>query len=417
MSLHQELAGLPVVDAERYEKSGYPYEEWDKLRATGVPIRIESGPVPFWAVTTHADITTVGRLPNVYSSIPRLMVSVPDEDEDPTAFKPPPTVISMDPPIHREFRRVISSKFTPGALKKIVPSVERIARQIVDDLFEETKPGDEREVDFVEAVAAPLPIAVLGWLLGVPEEDWDKLYDWTNRMVGADDPDFQPESGEEDDGRQAIIELFGYFTGLLEHKKKNPNDDLLTLLLLAEVEGRRLEPLEVLAYCLALVVAGNETTRNATSAGLLALIEHPEQMRRLQNDPELLNTGVEELLRWSSPLVHFARTATETTELSGTKIEKGDALALFYPSANRDERIFEDPYRFDVGRTPNRHLAFGVGEHFCAGAHVARLELVMAFKHLLPRIQEIELAGDVARLRSSFVGGIKRLPVRYRANR
>ena len=334
-------------------------------------------------------------------------------ESEPGGFEAPPTVISMDPPIHHEFRRIISHKFTPAALRKMVPEVERIAKQIVDDLFTEMEPGDERQVDFVDAVAAPLPITVIGWLLGVPEDDWGKLYDWTNRMVGADDPDFQPEDGVEGDGQRAIIELFTFFTGLVEHKKKNPQDDLLTLLLLAEVEGRRLEPMEVLAYCLALVVAGNETTRNATSSGLLALIEHQDELRKLKSDPELLTTGIEELLRWSSPLIHFARTATEDTVLSGAEIEKGDALALFYPAANRDSEVFDEPYRLDLSRSPNRHLAIGVGEHFCAGAHLARLELVMAFKHLLPRIHEIELGGEVARLRSAFVGGIKRLPIRY----
>jgi len=406
----EQLEQLPVVDPAYYEAHGYPHAEWERLRREKTPVRIQSGPIPFWAITRHADITAVSREPSRFLNAPRMMI----REDMQLQFPRPPTVIEMDPPIHRPFRRIITSRFTPRALKKIHVDVDRIAAKIVDDLF---AGGDEAEVDFVAAVAAPLPITVIGWLLGVPEEDWGRLYDWTNRMAGTDDPDFQPEDGAEGDGEKAVIELFQYFGGLLERKRNEPADDLVTVLLRAEVEGRRLEPIEILSYCLAIVFAGNETTRNATSAGLLALIEHPDQLRRLQQDPALLGSAVEEILRWTSPLVHFARTAAEDTELAGARIREGDALALFYPSANRDEAVFDDPHRFDIARSPNRHLAFGVGEHFCAGAHVARLELAMAFKHLVPRLAEVELAGPVARLRSSFVGGIKRLPIRYRIAR
>jgi len=200
----------------------------------------------------------------------------------------------------------------------------------------------------------------------------------------------------------------------VEEKKKHPADDLVTLFAKAEVDGRPLPPMDVLSYCMIIVIAGNETTRNGTSSGMLTLIEHPEALRRIQRDPRLLRPAIEEILRWNSPLIHFARTATEDVELRGQRIRKGDALALFYPSANRDEAVFPDPDVFRIDRSPNRHLAFGVGEHFCAGAHVARLELEMAYKYLLPRIEEIELAGSPQRLRSNLVGGVKHLPIRYR---
>ena len=211
-----------------------------------------------------------------------------------------------------------------------------------------------------------------------------------------------------------MIELFQYFAKLVEEKKKNPADDLVSLFANAEVDGEKLPMMDVLAYCLIIVVAGNETTRNATSGGMLALAQHPAELAKIRKNPALLPVAIEEILRWTSPIIHFARTATEDVELRGKRIRKGDQLALYYPSANRDEEIFADPFTFNVERDPNRHLAFGIGEHFCAGAHVARLELEVAFKHLLPRLAEVEVAGPISRLRSNLVGGIKHLPIRYR---
>ena len=191
-------------------------------------------------------------------------------------------------------------------------------------------------------------------------------------------------------------------------------DDLITHFTRAEVDGKPLELMDVLAWCLIIVIAGNETTRNATTGGMLAFIEHPDQLRKLQREPTLLPSAVEEVVRWSTPIIHFARTATEDTELRGKTIKAGDSVALFYPSANRDEEIFQDPFEFRIDRRPNRHLGFGMGEHFCLGAHLARLELKVAYKYLLPRIQEVELAGPVERLRSTLVGGVKHLPIRYK---
>jgi len=267
----------------------------------------------------------------------------------------------------------------------------------------------------VQKVSTPLPIAVIAWMLGVPREDWELLFDWTNRTIGADDPDFQ-EAGKtsEETALAAMTELFTYFAELIETKKKNPADDLATLFAHAEVDGQPLPPMDVLAWCLIIVIAGNETTRNGTSGGMLAFIEHQDQLRRLQQDPSLLPSAVEEVVRWTSPIIHFARTATADFELRDKQIREGDALALFYPSANRDEDIYDDPFTFRIDRNPNRHLGFGVGEHFCLGAHLARLELQVAYKHLLPRIEEVELAGPVSRLRSSLVGGVKHLPIRYK---
>jgi cytochrome P450 len=201
---------------------------------------------------------------------------------------------------------------------------------------------------------------------------------------------------------------------MVEEKKKNPKDDLVTLFTQLEYEGKPLEFMDVLAWCLIIVVAGNETTRNGTSGGMLAFIEHQSEMRRVQQEPDLLRDAIEECVRWSTPIIHFARTATQDYEIGGKTILEGQSVALFYPSANRDEEVFKDPFSFRVDRHPNHHLGFGIGEHFCAGSHLARLEMDVAYRHLLPRIEEIELAGPVERLRSTLVGGVKHLPIRYK---
>jgi cytochrome P450 len=296
--------------------------------------------------------------------------------------------------------------------RRMHDDIERIGKEIVDGLLEA---GESGQCDFVQKVAAPLPIAVIAWMLGVPRSDWDLLFDWTNRTIGAGDPEYQREGKTPDEtAMEAMGELFTYFTKLVEEKKRKPADDLITVFTEARVDGEPLPFIDVLTFCLIIVIAGNETTRNGTSGGMLAFIEHQDELRKVQRDPSLLPSAVEEVVRWVSPIIHFGRTATEDFELRGKRIRKGDALALFYPSANRDEEIFRDPFAFRVDRHPNRHIGFGVGEHFCLGAHVARLELLVAYKHLLPRIEEIELAGPVERLHSALVGGVKHLPIRYK---
>ncbi|MEZ4331363.1 MAG: cytochrome P450 [Myxococcota bacterium] len=403
-SLASELP--PIIHPARIASAGYPHDAWRTLRATDPVRRFEDGPVPFWALTKHADIMEVGKNPETFLSAPRLVITPNDRGD----FRPPPTLIEMDGEKHRAYRRIISSRFTPRALKKIHADIDRIAKKIVDDMLAH----GGREVDFVEQVSAPLPIAVIAWLLGVPESDWKLLFEWTNRTIGADDPEYNVDGVPGVEAAQkAIFETFQYFAKLVEERKKDPKDDLVSLFAHAEVDGQKLDPIDVLAYCQIIVVAGNETTRNATTGGMLALIEHQAELRKVQQDPALLGSAIEEILRWVSPIIHFARTASRDTVLRGRKIREGDHLALFYPSANRDEDVFDRPDVFDVARSPNRHIAFGIGEHFCAGAHLARLELEYAFKYLLPRIDEIELTGPVERLRSNLVGGIKHLPVRY----
>jgi cytochrome P450 len=401
-----------IVHPDAYAEHGYPHDVWTWMRAND-PVywwEQEQG-IPFWAITRRADVVEISTQPHVFLNGPRLTIShLPEHRFD----QFPPTLIQMDNPRHSTFRRLVSHRFKPQGLRRIHADIEAIGREIVDALIQ----NDYGECDFVREISAPLPIAVIGWLLGVPKPDWGRLFDWTNRAIGSGDPEFQEEGkGPEESGRAAIVELFTYFTQLVEERRKKPTDDLISLFAHAEVDGKKLEFMDVLAWCLIIVVAGNETTRNATTGGMLAFVEHQDQLRRLQADPGLLESGVEEVVRWTSPIIHFARTASRDYELRGRKIREGDALALFYPSANRDEDVFEDPFAFRIDRYPNRHVGFGVGEHFCLGVHLARLELQIAFKYLLPRIDEIELAGPVERLHSSLVGGVKRLPIRYRLKR
>jgi cholest-4-en-3-one 26-monooxygenase len=402
-----------LVHPEDYAQHGYPHSIWARLRREE-PVSWQTQPgkaVDYWAITKHADITEIGKRPDIFLSGPRLVIQHLEEE----VRDLPPTLIQMDPPMHGDFRQMISRRFTPRMLKKIHEPIERIGREIVEKLYER---GDEGNCDFVTEVSAPLPIAVIGWLLGVPESDWPMLFDWTNQTLGAGDPEYQIEGQDaRATAQRAQIELFGYFAKLVAERRKKPEDDLITAFIQSEYQGRPLNDMEVLTWCFIIVIAGNETTRNGTTGGMLAFIENQHELRRLQKDMGLLDSAVEEVVRWTSPIIHFGRTATQDYPLRDKVIKKGDSLALFYPSANRDEEVFEDPYAFKIDRHPNRHIGFGVGEHFCLGAHLARLEMVVAYRHLLPRIDEIELTGKVDRLHSGLVGGVKRLPIHYKLRR
>jgi cytochrome P450 len=408
-------ADFHLIHPDHYAAYGYPHEVWKRLRRED-PVhwfdRTEG--MPFWCITRHADIVTIGKRPEQFVNGPRLVLS--HRPEQPSFF--PPTLIQLDPPKHGIYRQLISKRFTPRYLRTIHGDIERIGQGIVDALLAKSGPGEWGECDFVREVSAPLPIAVIAWLLGVPESDWPLLFDWTNRTVGAGDAEYrEPGKTPEETAMAAMTELFGYFAKLVEERRKRPTEDLISLFAHLEVDGERLPDIDVLTFCLIIVIAGNETTRNGTTGGMLAFIEHPEEMRKLQRDPGLLESAVEEVVRYTSPIIHFGRTATADFPLRDKQIRAGDALALFYPSANRDEAVFEDGDAFRIDRHPNHHLGFGVGEHFCLGSHVARLELAVAYRHLLPRIDEIEVAGPIERLASALVGGVKRLPIRYRLKR
>jgi len=405
------LPGAEILDPRVYATRGYPHAEWARLRRDAPVHRVErSVGEPFWAITTHDDIVSISRQPERFLNGPRLVMpfDAPMSDEFPLRM-----LLNMDPPEHHEMRALVSKRFTPRALERIRAQVDGIATDILDRAIHAR--GEEEEADFVERIAAVLPIWVIAEMLGVPRADWEMLFHWTNRTIGAADREYrEPGKTAEETMQAARLALFKYFSDLTAERRARPRDDIISVLAGARVRGEPLPVFELMSYYMLLVVAGNETTRNATSGGLLALIEHPGELEKARGNPALLKPLVEEILRWTSPVIHFCRTPAQDVVLRDRKIRAGERLVLFYPSANRDERVFDAPDAFRIERFPNRHIAFGIGEHFCLGAHVARLELEVIFRHLVARLERVELAGPVSRLYSSVVGGIKHMPIRYR---
>lgn len=405
------LDTLDIVSNETFARNGYPHDEWAFLRREAPVFYYERGvKLPFWAITKHEDIVRISRQSNENLNGPRLAVfpefSPPQEDEREVRH-----LLVMDAPDHPVYRKLTSSHFTPRSVRRLEASIEQITRETLDRL---SNGGETGEVDFVTSFSAPIPLAVLADMLGVPREHWKLMFEWTNSIVGSADPEYQKGGGIQQSAAASRLQLFEYFWKMTEERRKNPRGDIASILANAEIDGKPLPPRELLSYFFLLVVAGNETTRNAMSGGLLALIQNPDQFEKLRNDPALVDSAVEEILRWTTPVIQFCRTATVDFELRGKTIRKGDNMCLFYPSANRDEDVFEDPFEFRIDRQPNRHLAFGIGEHFCLGANLARLELRVVFRQLAERMREVELTGAVERLQSSFLGGVKHMPIRHR---
>ena len=405
------LDTIDIVSNETFAEHGYPHEAWTLLRRES-PVHWYDRDVkiPFWAITKHADIVEISRHPEWNLNAPRLAVfpkfAPPEEDERVARH-----LLNMDAPDHAGYRKLAAPYFTPRAIRRLEASVETIARETLDALGQD---GEAAETDFVQAVSAPLPLAVLADLLGVPREDWQMMFRWTNAIVGGEDPEYRAGATAQESAGAARKALFEYFWKLVEERRASPREDIVSILANSKLDGAEIPPFELLSYYFLLVVAGNETTRNAMSGGLLALIENPAELDKLRRDPALVAPAVEEIVRWTTPVIQFCRTPTRDLTVRGQTIRAGESMCLFYPSANRDEEIFDEPFRFRVDRNPNPHLAFGIGEHFCLGANLARLELRVLFRHLAARLEEVELAGPVERLRSSFLGGVKHVPIRYR---
>ena len=393
-----------LVDASSYASAGYPHELWTRLRAEAPLAYFETEQFePFWAVTKQADIREISSRAHPFSSARGITVTAKG-----TPAYSSEVVLMLDPPDHGPLRRAAVRRFTPRPVEARGHDIDQIVAEIVADVASETA-----DFDFVERVAAPLPIAVISWILGVPRDDWRLLYRWTNEVVGKDDPEFRrPGESPLDTVMRARGEIQDYLTELIETRRRDPRDDLVTYLLDAEVSGKPLTQHQLVEYCEFLIEAGNETTRNAISGGLIGFAENPDQWTRLREEPHLLPAAVEEVLRWASPVIHLARVAVEDTEIGGVQIPAGDKLALFYPSGNRDEDVFDEPFRFRIDRDPNHGFVFGFGEHYCMGVHVARLEVAAIFRHLVERFESFEITGPVERLSANMIGGIKRLPVR-----
>jgi len=405
------LRTLDIISNETYAENGYPHEGWAVLRREAPVYWYDHDvKVPFWAVTKHDDIRWISRQPERLLNAPRLAVFpefAPPTEEERIARH----LLVMDAPDHVAYRKLAAPQFTPRAIRRLAGSVEQIALDLFDGLAGD---GDEREMDFVTDVAAPLSISVLADLLGVPRSEWETMFRWTNAIIGSNDPEYQIADGPEASTQSARTALFERFWAMAEERRERPTDDIVSVLANATLGDGPVPPFELLSYYLLLVVAGNETTRNAMSGGLVALIEHPDEFDKLRRNPGLVDSAVEEIFRWTTPVIQFCRTATEDFELRDQKIRAGDSLCLFYPSANRDEDIFDAPFEFRVDRSPNRHIAFGIGEHYCLGANLARLELRILFRLLVERLEHAELAGPMERLASSFLGGVKHVPLRYR---
>ena len=314
-------------------------------------------------------------------------------------------MLYMDPPRHTRYRLLVNKGFTPRMIGLLESGLRTKCRLIVDNVIE------AGECDFVIDIASELPLQAIAELMGVPAEDRHKLFDWTNRMIGIDDPEFE---GDRDSAGEAAAELYMYANSLAAEKRQALTDDILSKLLGSEIDGDALSETEFDMFFMLLAVAGNETTRNATSHGMKALLDNPDQFARLKAHPELLDGAIEEILRWATPVLHFRRTAMEDYELGGTLIRKGDKVVIWHISANRDEDVFDEPFRFDIERSPNEHIAFGGGgPHFCLGANLARMELRLIFTEILERLPDMEPDGETEYLRSNFIGGIKHMPVRY----
>jgi cytochrome P450 len=401
--LRYPLRGINLKDPLLFEQ-GVPHDVFRRLRREA-PVYWNEEPEEdepgFWALTRYQDIVEVSRNPQLFSSaLGGHQISYPPGMEFSRASAAVVgNMIGMDPPEHNTYRKLVSPAFTAGAVRKMEPTI----REIVTEILDRVAPRGSCEL--VSAVAAELPLIVLCELLGVPQEDRHRLFDWTNRLT-----DF---ANAPEDMLGAFAELFGYGQALAERRRQAPTGDLMSVMANAEMAGEKLDQMLLDGFFLLLVIAGNETTRNTISGGTLALIEHPAERRLLLDDPSLIPVAVDEMLRWVSPVIHFRRTATADTEIRGQRIRQGDKVVMWYPSANRDEEVFARPDVFDVRRRPNEHLAFGEGQHFCLGAWLARLELRVFFEEFLRRLPDVELDGPVRRVRSYFLAGLREMPVRF----
>lgn len=401
-----DISDVDIYDPDSYT-DGPPHEMFATLRREApVYWHPQPGAGGFWCVTRHDDIVRVNRDAKTFSSATSgVLIDVLDEE---SLEQSRLMMLNMDPPAHSRLRKIVNKGFTPRRIRDLMAALEERAGAIVASV------AAKGECEFVEDVSAELPLQAIAELLGVPQEDRHKVFDWSNRMIGFDDPEFQTSP---EDAQVAAMEMWAYAQELAARKRAEPAGDIVTALLEAEVDGERLSDMDFNMFFLLLAVAGNETTRNAISHSVLALIEHPEQRQKLLDDPSKIDLAIEEFLRWSTPVMNFKRTATADVSLGGQEIKAGDPVVMWHISGNRDETVFDRPYDFDVERDPNLHLlqiAFGGGgPHFCLGANLARAEMKIMISEVLRVLPDMELAGPVDRLRSNFISGIKRMPVTF----
>ena len=393
MPAHEPLTD-PLVEDSFYARD--PFPQYARLR--------EEAPVAwndttgFWTVSRWDDVMAVSTDPETFCSGRGILVM-----EIGAHYDTPPTMMHTDPPEHTVYRKLVQPGFAPGRMRALEEDVRRRAKPLIDQI----EPG--RALDFVETVSVPFPLFIISTLLGMPDDDWERFFEWSEAVIpGATDWSDEKRAELQADMHESLL-------ATTVARRADPRDDLISVLAQVEIEGRRLSDAELTMFLVQLLVAGNETTRNMISGGLVALAERPADWERLRRDRSVVPTAVEEMLRWTSPVVSFMRTATRDTTLGGTPIRDGDPVLMLYASANRDERQFGPTAdRFDIGRTPNQHVAFGFGAHFCIGATLARIEARMLLEELLDRFETVELAGDVERSRSAVIAGVKHAPLVFR---
>ena len=365
---------------------------------------------PFWAITKHADVIEIERQNDLFTNHPRPLLAIAEADDallrDMEAGTGLRTLIHMDDPHHRDMRKIGVDWFRPKAMRALKARCDELAKEYVDKMA--TMGG---EFDFATEIAVNYPLYIILSMLGLPDSDFPRMLKLTQEMFGGNDEEFQ-RGGDVEDMLAVLVDFFNYFMALTQSRREHPTEDLASAIANAKINGEPLTDMDTLSYYVIVASAGHDTTSAATAGGLLALLENPDQLARLQADMSLMPTAVEEMIRWVVPVKEFMRTAQADTEVRGVPIAKGEAVLLSYVSANRDEDVFADPFRFDVGRDPNKHLSFGHGVHFCLGAALARMEINSFFTELVPRIKSIELAGRPEHMATTFVGGLKHLPIR-----
>jgi len=414
-------ADADITDPDAFVQ-GVPYATFDRLRRTD-PVSWwdeHDGGKGFWAITGYDDLLQVSRQVDLFSSAQGITL----EEMDPDDFKARRNMLEYDPPEHTRYRRLVSKPFARREVYAYEHGIRLLARTVVDEALVRPLSGPHT-FDFVEKVAKQLPMRMLGRLLGVPDDDGPWLVERGDALLGNFDPEFTDTPlglTDTDEFKHipfrspAALDLYRYAEAAAAQRRAHPTDDVITRLLAPTIDGEQLTDLEFKNFFVLLVSAGNDTTRYTMAAGMKALIEHPEQLAELRDsighDPTVMDRAVEEILRWATVTMHFRRTATRDVEMHGKHIKTGDKVVIWFVSANYDDAQFADPYRFDIHRTPNEHVAFGrMSPHLCLGAQLARMELKVLFEELLPKLSDAQLTGPIDRLRSNFIAGMKRVPI------
>ncbi|MGH3676619.1 MAG: cytochrome P450 [Mycobacterium sp.] len=401
-----------LADPTAYADDARLHNALTHLRANNPVAWVDNPPYrPFWAITKHADIMAIERDNNLFLSEPRPVLVTAEADDLARAQLDAGmglrTLIHMDDPHHRKVRAIGADWFRPKAMRDLKVRVDELAKRYVDRM-RDIGP----ECDFVEEIAVNFPLYVIMSLLGLPEDDFPRMHKLTQEMFGGDDEEYKRGTTPEEQ-MEILLDFFAYFSKLTASRREHATGDLASAIANGRIDGEPLSDVDTASYYVIVASAGHDTTKDAISGGLLALIENPGELERLRDNLDLMPTAVEEMIRWTTPVKEFMRTAAEDTAVRGQPIAKGESVYLAYVSGNRDEEIFTDPFRFDVGRDPNKHLAFGYGVHFCLGAALARMEMNSLYRELVPRLESIELAGEPELSATVFVGGLKHLPIRY----